>query len=231
MKRPIVMLAACCALFLAMPIAAVAQGFSVNEHGTCAMARGGTGVASACADGSTINFNPSGIAGITGGLVGVGGTGILAQGSFTDDLLGNTDGIQNDFIPVPHLYMAYGINYKVAAGFGFFVPYGLGTIWEDTFEGPREWDLACLVARSRVLDEGAGRAEEALAAYDGDVDDEVLDLLVEARALQVAVWLALGSLSLSAEDGRLEERLAWLRARNSDAARETGERRDDGEDE
>ena len=43
------------------------------------------------------------------------------------------------------------------------------TDWEDTFEGPREWDLACLVARSRILGEGVGRAEEALAAYDGDV--------------------------------------------------------------
>ena len=107
----------------------------------------------------------------------------------------------------------------------------LWTDWEDTFEGPREWDLACLVARSRVLDEGVGRAEEALAAYDGAVEDEVLEQFFEARALQVAVWLALGSLSLSAEDSRLKERLAWLRARDAAAARETGERGADGDDE
>ena len=99
------------------------------------------------------------------------------------------------------------------------------------FEGPREWDLACLVTRSRVLGEGVGRAEEALAAYDGAVEDEVLDQLVEARALQVAVWIALGSLSLSAEDSRLEERLAWLRVRDAAAARQTGERGADGDDE
>jgi thiamine kinase-like enzyme len=105
------------------------------------------------------------------------------------------------------------------------------TDWEDTFKGPREWDLACLVTRSRVLGEGAGRAEAALAAYDGAVDDELLDLLVEARALQVAVWLALGSLSLSAEDVRMEERLEWLRARDADAARKAGERSANGEDE
>jgi long-chain fatty acid transport protein len=135
MKRPIVILAAGCALMLAIPIAAAAQGFSVNEHGTCSMARGGTGVASPCGDGSTINFNPSGIAGITGGLVGVGVTAIQAKGSFTDDLTLSKDELQNGIIPVPHAYFAYGINDKLAAGFGFFVPYGLGTIWENTFEG------------------------------------------------------------------------------------------------
>ena len=92
------------------------------------------------------------------------------------------------------------------------------TDWEDTFKGPREWDLACLVARSRVLGEGADRAEAALAAYDGAVDHEVLDCLVEARVLQVVAWLALGSLSLSAEDSRLDQRVAWLRARDEAAA-------------
>lgn len=135
MKRPTVIMAVSCALSLAIPITAVAQGFSVNEHGACSMARGGTGVASPCADGSTINFNPSGIAGITGGLVGVGVTGILAQGSFTDDLTRNTDDLQNGVIPVPHAYFAYGINDRLAAGLGFFVPYGLGTIWDSTFVG------------------------------------------------------------------------------------------------
>lgn len=97
------------------------------------------------------------------------------------------------------------------------------TDWEDTFKGPREWDLACLVARSRVLGEGANRAEAALAAYDQAVDHEVLDGLVEARALQVTVWLALGSLSLSAGNSRLDQRVAWLRARDAVAAREGGE--------
>lgn len=96
----------------------------------------------------------------------------------------------------------------------------LWTDWEDAFQGPREWDLACLVARSRVLGEGAERAEAALAAYGGAVDQEALDCLVEARALQVAAWLALGSLSLSAENVRLRERVAWLRARDAASARD-----------
>lgn len=92
--------------------------------------------------------------------------------------------------------------------------------WEDAFQGPREWDLACLVARSRVLGEEAERAEAALAAYGGAVDREALDCLVEARALQVVAWLALGSLSVSAESIRLGERVAWLRARDAASTRD-----------
>ncbi len=112
-----------------------AQGFSVNEHGTCVMARGGTGVASPCSDGSTILFNPSGIAGVTGFSVAVGTTPILALGSFIDDQLENEAELQNEVVFVPHGYITYGVNSQLAVGFGFFVPFGLGTEWEDTFEG------------------------------------------------------------------------------------------------
>ncbi len=110
MKRPIVIMAASCALILAVPLTAVAQGFSVNEHSACSMARGGTGVASPCADGSTINFNPSGIAGIKGMLIGVGITGIQAKGSFTDDMTRGKDELQNGTIPVPHAFFGYGLS-------------------------------------------------------------------------------------------------------------------------
>jgi long-chain fatty acid transport protein len=67
--------------------------------------------------------------------VSVGVTGIKAGGDFTDDLLGQSNELQNEVIPVPHAYVVYGINDQWAAGLGFFVPYGLGTEWEDTFEG------------------------------------------------------------------------------------------------
>ncbi len=135
MRTPDVIMAVGCALMLTFPALAVGQGFSVNEHGTCSMARGGTGVASPCLDGSTLNFNPSGIAGLDGGIAGAGVTTIAAQGSFTDDLLGTETELQNKPIPVPHAYVAYGINEKLSAGFAFFVPYGLGTVWPNTFEG------------------------------------------------------------------------------------------------
>ena len=47
------------AAFIGVPSTLPAQGFSVNEHSTCAMGRAGTAVASPCADGSAIFFNPA----------------------------------------------------------------------------------------------------------------------------------------------------------------------------
>lgn len=135
MSRTPAFLAACAILAVAVPGSAVAQGFSVNEHGSCVMARGGAGVASPCSDGSTILFNPSGIAGMTGLTISAGVTPIAASGSFTADLDGAKDELQNSVIPVPHAYLSYGVNDKLAVGLGFFVPYGLGTEWENTFEG------------------------------------------------------------------------------------------------
>ena len=114
---------------------AVAQGFSVNEHGSCVMGRAGTGVALPCNDASSILFNPAGIAGTVGWTVSAGVTAIAAGGGFTSDLYQTTDDLQNSAIPVPHAYLAYGITPKLAVGFGFFVPYGLGTKWTTDFDG------------------------------------------------------------------------------------------------
>lgn len=135
MLRSLGVAAAALVLTVVLPGTLVAQGFSVNEHGSCAMARGGTGVALPCNDGSTILFNPSGIAGTTGWTLSGGVTLISAMGSFTDDLMQQETDLQNDVIPVPHAYLSYGIDENWAAGFGFFVPYGLGTEWPTTFDG------------------------------------------------------------------------------------------------
>jgi long-chain fatty acid transport protein len=114
---------------------ATAQGFGVFEHGTCAMARAGAGSAAPCQDGSAIFFNPAGLAGMRGWSLSVGATGISALGSFVDDLSGGETDMDNDPIPVPHLYAAYGITDRLTAGIGTFAPYGLATKWPDTFAG------------------------------------------------------------------------------------------------
>jgi len=58
--------------------------------------------------------------------------------------------------------------------------------WEDTCIGPTGWDAACL----RLTRDGGERAEAALAASGIRIDPGELDLWVQARSLQVAVWRA-----------------------------------------
>jgi Ser/Thr protein kinase RdoA (MazF antagonist) len=62
--------------------------------------------------------------------------------------------------------------------------------WEDTCVGPVGWDAACLLATSRATGEGAERAEAALAASGIRIDRAELELWIQARTLQVAVWSA-----------------------------------------
>jgi long-chain fatty acid transport protein len=115
------------------PATLAAQGFAVNEHGTCAMARGGTATASPCPDGSALFYNPAGIAGTSKGhgVFTIGGTFIAPRGGFTNDL-GPKDDLENKVIPVPHVYANYGITNKLAAGVGLFAPYGLETNWKSS---------------------------------------------------------------------------------------------------
>jgi len=118
------------------PSTALAQGFGVYEHGTCAMGRAGTVAAQTCDDGSAIYYNPAGLTGPPGWTISGGATTILVGGSFTADRTGEKTDLENDPIVAPHLYARYGIDDKWAVGFGVFVPYGLSTTWpRDGFEG------------------------------------------------------------------------------------------------
>lgn len=135
MHRAVVAYTVGVAVTLFLPAALTAQGFQVNEHGTCAMGRGGTGVALPCRDGSSMWLNPAGIAGAAGFRATLGATFIDAQGGFFDDTTGQRTGLANDIIPVPHVYLTYGDGSRYGLGVGVFVPYGLGTEWPLTFEG------------------------------------------------------------------------------------------------
>ena len=86
--------------------------------------------------------------------------------------------------------------------------------WEDAFSGPLEWDLACLVARGRVLGTGKDRGSVALASYPADYDEDLLELMVEARTFQAIVWgTVLGAARPDRPGGTTKARLRWLRAR------------------
>lgn len=120
----------------ALPHAAMAQGYGVYEQGACVMGRAGTGVASACADGSSIFFNPAGITAAERQQVSIGGTLIAPRGDFTNDLTGFTTSLKSKAYPVPNVYYVRPLGGgRAAAGIGLFAPYGLTTEWPDTFEG------------------------------------------------------------------------------------------------
>ncbi len=121
---------------LVMPRSVEAQGFSVNEHGSCAMGRGGTGVASPCTDGSAIFLNPAGLILAEGkGVASAGATMIRATGDFTNSTTGEVSSLVEETHPVPALFMAYGVSENATIGFGVFAPYGLAIEWPTTAEG------------------------------------------------------------------------------------------------
>lgn len=120
-----------------VPISVSAQGFSVNEHSTCAMGRAGTAVAAPCADGSAIYYNPAGVASTAKGhtTIAAGGTGIAPSGGFTDDASGLKSTLNNKVYPIPAVYITHGFTDNVSAGIGMFAPYGLTTDWPTGSQG------------------------------------------------------------------------------------------------
>ncbi len=65
--------------------------------------------------------------------------------------------------------------------------------WEDTFAGPREWDLACLEASARIFGGDRAAVADARSGHGEEPDPEMLDLLVEARRFQGTVWTVLSA--------------------------------------
>ncbi len=98
-------------------------------------------------------------------------------------------------------------------GFGNVLHTARGPLWndwEDTHRAPLAWDLATLITPATVLGTDRDRAEAALAAYGPLPDRSLIDLLVRARAVQVAVWMIhLVSFHPPLID-RLEAWMAWL---------------------
>ena len=125
-------------LVAALPLAASpagAQGFGLNEIGTCPVARAGAGVAAPCPDASRIYWNPAspvrqpGVH-LLGGLAAV-----QLDGAFTQDTTGlRYPGDVPIEIP-PHLFATYQVLPRFNVGLGLYVPYGLTSQWEQDFPG------------------------------------------------------------------------------------------------
>jgi long-chain fatty acid transport protein len=113
---------------------AFAQGFGVYEQSTCAMGRGGAGVAAPCNDGSAVFFNPAGLP-TDSARISLGGVVIGPRGDFVNASTNTVSKINPHWYPVPNIYVSKPLSKKVVVGVGVFAPYGLTADWPDSSEG------------------------------------------------------------------------------------------------
>lgn len=115
---------------------AVAQGFGLNEIGSCAIARGFAATSMPCDDASTIYWNPAATTTLRGLSVYAGASAISVKGAFTQDTIGRR--YPGD---VPTEYPPFvGVNWtpathRYALGVATYVPYGLTSQWGQDFPG------------------------------------------------------------------------------------------------
>ena len=124
------------------PSVAHAQGFGINEIGTCAASRGFAVTGAPCKDASVVFWNPAAITSLTGWNV-LGGAAIISiDGSFQEDTTFRTFEGDVPTLFVPHVFVTYkptsgmlAYGGKLAYGLGLYVPYGLTSQWTDDFPG------------------------------------------------------------------------------------------------
>ena len=126
------------AVVLAAPAALYAQGFGLNEIGSCAVARASATTGAPCKDASAIFWNPAAGTELPKGLTFYGGlASIQIGGDYTPDF--STTG--NSFRPniptsfPPHIFLNWNGAGRYALGLGVYVPYGLTSQWRDDFPG------------------------------------------------------------------------------------------------
>ncbi len=95
------------ATLLAAPMAAYAQGFGLNELGSCAVARGYANTGAPCSDASMIYWNPAATTTLTGNSLLVGAASIAVKGSFTQDTTGLKSNGDVPTAIVPHLFFSH----------------------------------------------------------------------------------------------------------------------------
>ncbi|HSL70298.1 MAG TPA: outer membrane protein transport protein [Longimicrobiales bacterium] len=111
-----------------------AQGVSIHSHGACPLARNSAGVAEPCADGSAVFYNPAALASQRS-VASAGVVALYSTATFTfDDTSDSFDSEQGTKL-APHAWLAAGLTRTIAAGIGFWAPYGLSTKWPLDFEG------------------------------------------------------------------------------------------------
>src|SRR3954471_19457283 len=119
-----------------LPAFAGAQGFALNEIGSCAVGRSFAVTGGGCADASLIFWNPAATGRLDGWSALVGAASISITGAFQRDTTGRKYNAEAPTAIVPHVFVnhhAKGSSFSFGAG--LYVPYGLTSQWEDSFPG------------------------------------------------------------------------------------------------
>ncbi|HEX5438569.1 MAG TPA: outer membrane protein transport protein [Gemmatimonadaceae bacterium] len=111
-----------------------AQGFGLNEIGTCAVARGQAATGAPCTDPSVIYWNPAALISLQHWSIYAGAAAIGVRGRFIADTTRHSYALDAPADVPPHLFLSYG-GHRWAAGLGAYVPYGLSIGWPSDFPG------------------------------------------------------------------------------------------------
>ena len=132
---------------LVVPAAVEAQGFGLNEVGSCAVARGFAVTSVPCNDPSEIYWNPALTTGLQGWGLYVGAAAVQVNGGFNADSSGRTyPGDVPAKFP-PHVFLNYTPKgARWAVGIRIYVPYGLVSQWKPDFPGRFESQYASLLS-------------------------------------------------------------------------------------
>ncbi len=121
-------------LWLSAASPANASGFGIFTQGAAALGLADAVVAQGD-DASAVFFNPAQLNRLSGSRIKLGTTLIFPQRDYTNSVSGQSAGSQDDFYTPSSLFISHPIDERLAAGFGIFNPFGLGTEWSESWEG------------------------------------------------------------------------------------------------
>lgn len=135
-ERKWVMIAAVLSAFYSLFAASTAygSGFGIFTQGASALGQADAVVAHTD-EPSAIFFNPALINDLPGTQMELGTTLIFPSREFKSDLTGSTSEGEDTMYYPSTFFLSHSFNDKVSAGFGVFNPFGLGTEWDDDWEG------------------------------------------------------------------------------------------------
>ncbi|GAC1653390.1 MAG: outer membrane protein transport protein [Gemmatimonadaceae bacterium] len=123
-------------LALLLPVATSAQGFGLNEIGSCAVSRAGAVTGAPCADASLIYWSPGSGTTLKGFSFLIGGAAVAVGGAFHPD---TTRLRYNGDAPTefpPHVFLNWHqAGQRFSLGVGAYLPYGLTSQWRGDFPG------------------------------------------------------------------------------------------------